>query len=227
LLNHHGQVLLALAIILSDHQLLLLHVQVPLALAIILSVNPQELDLQTQPVCLDQWVDHPDQAVLEDLDLVDQVDQDQVDQVVVQEILVDLDLADQVDQVVDLGVPEVLVDQDQVDQVVDQEVPEVLVDQDQVDQVVDLEVPEVLVVIVPVDQVVFQPCLEFNHQDVPDNEVVQVVAETQLVHLVAKEGLTKNVQNQNAKNVKSLKISWKHHNLVVCNYLKVMAEQFA
>jgi hypothetical protein len=209
LLNHHDQAPLALEIILSDHQLLLLHVQVPLVLAIILSVNPQELDPQIQPVCLDQWVDHPDQEVLEDLDLVDQVDQDRVDQVVVQEILVDLDLADQVDQVVDL------------------EVPEVLVDQDQVDQVVDLEVPEVLVVIVPVDQVVFQPCLEFNHQDVPDNEVVQVVAETQLVHLVAKEGLTKNVQNQNAKNVKSLKISWKHHNLVVCNYLKVMAEQFA
>jgi hypothetical protein len=179
-------------------------------------------------VLLDQWVDHLDQEVLVDLDqevlvdldlvdlvdldlvdLVDQVDQDRVDQVVVQEILVDLDLADQVDQVVDL------------------EVPEVLVDQDQVDQVVDLEVPEVLVVIVPVDQVVFQPCLEFNHQDVPDNEVVQVVAVTQLVHLVAKEGLTKNVRNQNAKNVKSLKISWKHHNLVVCNYLKVMAEQFA
>jgi hypothetical protein len=209
LLNHHDQALLALEIILSDHQPLLLHVQVPLALAIILSVNPQELDLQTQPVCPDQWVDHLDQEVLVDLDLVDQVDQDQVDQVVVQEILVDLDLADQVDQVVDL------------------EVPEVLVDQDQVDQVVDQEVPEVLVAIVPVDQVVFQPCLEFNHQDVPDNEVVQVVAETQLVHLVAKEGLTKNVQNQNAKNVKSLKISWKHHNLVVCNYLKVMAEQFA
>jgi hypothetical protein len=209
LLNHHDQALLALEIILSDHQPLLLHVQVPLALAIILSVNPQELDPQIQPVCPDQWVDHPDQAVLEDLDLVDQVDQDRVDQVVVQEILVDLDLADQVDQVVDL------------------EVPQVLVDQDQVDQVVDLEVPEVLVVIVPVDQVVFQPCLEFNHQDVPDNEVVQVVAETQLVHLVAKEGLTKNVQNQNAKNVKSLKISWKHLNLVVCNYLKVMAEQFA
>ena len=150
------------------------------------------------------------------------MDQDRVDQVVVQEILVDLDLADRVDQVVDQVVPEVSVDQDRVDQVVDQVVLEVSVDQDRVDQVV----PEVLVVIVPVDQAVFQPCLEFNHQDVPDNEVVQVVVATQLVHLVAKEGPTKNVQNLNAKNVKSLKISWKHHNLVVCNYQKVMAEQF-
>jgi hypothetical protein len=171
-------------------------------------------------------------VVLVDLDLVDQVVQDQADQIVdlvVLEVLVDLDLVDQVvqdqaDQIVDL---EILVDlelEDQADQIVDLEVPEVLVDQDQVDQIVDLVVPEVLVAIDQVDQVVFQPCLVFNHRVVLDNVVEQEAAVTQLELLVAKEGLTKNVQNQNVKNVKSLKISWKHHNLVVCNYQKVMAE---
>jgi hypothetical protein len=169
-------------------------------------------------------------VVLVDPDLVDQVVQDQADQIV---DLVDLDLVDQADQIVDLVVqvvdPEILVDLDLVDQadlIVDLEVPEVSVDQDQVDLVVDLEVPEVLVAIDQVDQVVFQPCLVFNHQVVLDNVVEQEAAETQLELLVAKEGLIKNVQNQNVKNVKSLKISWKHHNLVVCNYQKVMAEQF-
>jgi hypothetical protein len=167
-------------------------------------------------------------VVLVDLDLVDQVVQDQADQIVV---LVDLDLEDQADQIVDLVVqvvdPEILVAldlEDQADQIVDLEVPEVLVGQDQVDQIVDLVVPEVLVAIDQVDQVEFQPCLVFNHRVVLDNVVELVAAETQLELLVAKEGLTKNVQNQNAKNVKSLKISWKHHNLVVCNYQKVMAE---
>jgi hypothetical protein len=167
-------------------------------------------------------------VVLVDLDLVDQVVQDQVDQIVV---LVDLDLVDQVvqDLVVQVVDPEILVDldlEDQADLIVDLEVPEVSVDQDQVDQIVDLEVPEVLVAIDQVDQVEFQPCLVFNHQVVLDNVVEQEAAETQLELLVAKEGLIKNVQNQNVKNVKSLKISWKHHNLVVCNYQKVMAEQF-
>jgi hypothetical protein len=166
-------------------------------------------------------------VVLVDLDLVDQVVQDQADQIVV---LVDLDLVDLiVDLVVQVVDPEILVDLDLVDQVdliVDLEVPEVSVDQDQVDLIVDLEVPEVLVVTDQVDQVVFQPCLVFNHQVVLDNVVEQEAAVTQLELLVAKEGLIKNVQNQNVKNVKSLKISWKHHNLVVCNYQKVMAEQF-
>jgi hypothetical protein len=169
-------------------------------------------------------------VVLVDLDLVDQVVQDQADQIVV---LVDLDLEDQVDLIVVLVVqvvdPEILVDLDLVDQVdliVDLEVQEVSVDQDQVDLIVDLVVPEVLVVTDQVDQVAFQPCLVFNHQVVLDNVVEQEAAVTQLELLVAKEGLIKNVQNQNVKNVKSLKISWKHHNLVVCNYQKVMAEQF-
>jgi hypothetical protein len=169
-------------------------------------------------------------VVLVDLDLVDQVVQDQADQIAV---LVDLDLEDRADLIVDLVVQvvdlEILVDLDLVDQVdliVDLEVPEVLVDQDQVDQIADLEVLEVLVVTDQVDQVVFQPCLVFNHRVVLDNVVEQEVAVTQLELLGAKEGLIKNVQNQNVKNVKSLKISWKHHNLVECNYQKVMAEQF-
>jgi hypothetical protein len=169
-------------------------------------------------------------VVLVDLDLVDQVVQDQADQIVV---LVDLDLEDRADLIVDLVVQvvdlEILVDLDLVDQVdliVDLEVPEVLVDQDQVDQIADLEVLEVLVVTDQVDQVVFQPCLVFNHRVVLDNVVEQEAAVTQLELLGAKEGLIKNVQNQNVKNVKSLKISWKHHNLVECNYQKVMAEQF-
>jgi hypothetical protein len=213
-----------------DLQLHHLHVLELLDLAIILSVNQQEQDQQIQPACLDQWVDQLDRVVLVDLDLVDQVVQDQADQIVV---LVDLDLEDQADQIVDLVVqvvdPEILVDLDLVDQadlIVDLEVPEVSVDQDQVDLIVDLEVPEVLVVTDQVDQVVFQPCLVFNHQVVLDNVVEREAAVTQLELLVAKEGLIKNVQNQNVKNVKSLKISWKHHNLVVCNYQKVMAEQF-
>jgi hypothetical protein len=163
-------------------------------------------------------------VALVDLDLVDQVVQDQADQIVdleVPEVLVDLDLVDQVvqdqaDQIADL---EILVDL-----IVDLVVPEVSVDQDQVDQIVDLVVPEVLVAIDQVDQVEFQPCLGFNHRVVLDNVVELEAAVTQLELLVAKEGLTKNVQNQNVKNVKSLKISWKHHNLVVCNYQKVMAE---
>ena len=163
-----------------------------------------------------------------DLDLVDQVVQDQADQIVV---LVDQDLVDQADQIVVLVVQvvdlEILVDLDLVDQVdLDLVDPEVLVDQDQVDLIVDLVVPEVLVGTDQVDQVVFQPCLVFNHQVVLDNVVEQEAAVTQLELLVAKEGLIKNVQNQNVKNVKSLKTSWKHHNLVVCNYQKVMAEQF-
>jgi hypothetical protein len=169
-------------------------------------------------------------VVLVDLDLVDQVVQGQADQIV---DLVDLDLEDQADQIVDLVVqvvdPEILVDLDLVDQadlIVDLEVPEVSVDQDQVVQIVDQVVPEVLVATDQVDQVEFQPCLGFNHQVVLDNVVEQEAAVTQLELLVAKEGLIKNVQNQNVKNVKSLKISWKHHNLVVCNYQKVMAEQF-
>jgi hypothetical protein len=173
-------------------------------------------------------------VVLVDLDLVDQVVQDQADQIVdlvVLEVLVDLDLVDQVvqdqeAQIVDL---EILVDldpEDQVDLIVDLEVPEVLVGQDQEALIVDLVVPEVLVATDQVDQVEFQPCLVFNHRVVPDNVVELEAAVTQLELLVAKEGLIKNVQNQNVKNVKSLKISWKHHNLVVCNYQKVMAEQF-
>jgi hypothetical protein len=163
-------------------------------------------------------------VVLVDLDLVDQVVQDQADQIVdlvVLEVLVDLDL---VAQIVDL---EILVDldlEDQVDLIVDLEVPEVLVDQDQEALIVDQVVSEVLVATDQVDQVEFQPCLGFNHRVVLDNVVELEAAVTQLELLVAKEGLIKNVQNQNVKNVKSLKISWKHHNLVVCNYQKVMAE---
>jgi hypothetical protein len=167
-----------------------------------------DLDLVDQ-VVQDREAQIVDLVVLEvsvDLDLVDQVVQDLVDQIVDLEILVDLDLEDQVDQIVDLAVLEVSVDQDLVDQIVDQVVPEVLVATDQV------------------DQVEFQPCLVFNHRVVLDNVVEQVGAETQLELLVVKEGLIKNVQNQNVKNVKSLKISWKHHNLVACNYQKVMAE---
>jgi len=213
-----------------DLQRHLLLVRELLDLEIILSANLQEQDQQIQLVCQDQWVDHLDRVVLVDLDLVDQVVQDQADQIVV---LVDLDLEDRADLIVDLVVqvvdPEILVDLDLVDQVdliVDLEVPEVLVDQDQVDLIVVLVVPEVLAVTDQVDQVVFQPCLVFNHQVVLDNVVELEAAETPLELLVAKEGLIKNVQNQNVKNVKSLKISWKHHNLVVCNYQKVMAEQF-
>jgi hypothetical protein len=166
-----------------------------------------DLDLVDQVVQdqADQIVDLAVPEVLVDQDLVDQVVQDQEAQIVDLEILVDLDLADQADLIVDLD----LVDQ---------------VDQDLVDQIVDLVVPEVLVAIDQVDQVVFQPCLVFNHRVVLDNVVELEAAVTQLELLVAKEGLTKNVQNQNVKNVKSLKISWKHHNLVVCNYQKVMAE---
>jgi hypothetical protein len=171
-------------------------------------------------------------VVLVDLDLVDQVVQDQADQIVdlvVLEVLVDLDLVDQVvqdqaDQIVDL---EILVDldlEDQVDLIVDLAVLEVSVDQDQEALIVDQVVPEVLVATDQVDQVEFQPCLGFNHRVVLDNVVELEAAVTQLELLVAKEGLIKNVQNQNVKNVKSLKISWKHHNLVVCNYQKVMAE---
>jgi hypothetical protein len=215
-----------------DLQHLHLLVQELLDLEIIRSANLQEQDQQIQLECQDLWVDQLDRVVLVDLDLVDQVVQDQADQIVdlvVLEVLVDLDLVDQVvqdqeAQIVDL---EILVDldlEDQVDQIVDLVVPEVLVDQDQVDQIVDLVVPEVLVATDQVDQVEFQPCLGFNHRVVLDNVVELEAAVTQLELLVAKEGLIKNVQNQNVKNVKSLKISWKHHNLVVCNYQKVMAE---
>jgi hypothetical protein len=136
--------------------------------------------------------------------------QDLVDQIVVQEILVDQELIIQMHQ-------------DLVDQIV---VQEILVDQDLVDQTEDQVVQEILAQTDQVAQVEFQQCLVFNHQDVLVNAVVQVVAETQLVLLVVKAEQIKNVQNQNVKNVKSLKISWKHHNLVVCNYQKVMAEQF-
>ena len=216
-----------------DLQHLHLLVQELLDLEIILSANLQEQDQQIQLVCQDQWVDQLDRVVLVDLDLVDQVVQDQADQIVDLEILVDLDLEDQVDLIVDLVVqvvdPEILVDLDLVDQadlIVDLEVLEVSVDQDLVDQIVDQVVPEVLVATDQVDQVEFQPCLVFNHRVVLDNVVELEGAVTQLELLVAKEGLIKNVQNQNVKNVKSLKISWKHHNLVVCNYQKVMAEQF-
>jgi hypothetical protein len=172
-----------------------------------------------------------DRVVLADLDLVDQVVQDQEAQIVDLEILVDLDLVDQVvldlvDQIVDLEILVGLDLEDQADLIVDLAVPEVLVDQDLVDQIVDLVVPEVLVAIDQVDQVEFQPCLVFNHRVVLDNVVELEAAETQLELLVVKEGRIKNVQNQNVKNVKSLKISWKHHNLVECNYQKVMAEQF-
>jgi hypothetical protein len=215
-----------------DLQHLHLLVQELLDLEIILSANLQEQDQQIQLECQDLWVDQLDRVVLVDLDLVDQVVQDQADQIVdlvVLEVLVDLDLVDQVvqdlvAQIVDL---EILVDldlEDQVDLIVDLEVPVVLVDQDQVDQIVDQVVPEVLVATDQVDQVEFQPCLGFNHRVVLDNVVELEAAVTQLELLVAKEGLIKNVQNQNVKNVKSLKISWKHHNLVVCNYQKVMAE---
>jgi hypothetical protein len=130
---------------------------------------------------------------------------------VVLEVLVDLDLVDQVVQ-------------DLVAQIVDLEILVDLDLEDQADQIVDLVVPEVLVATDQVDQVEFQPCLGFNHRVVLDNVVELEAAVTQLELLVAKEGLIKNVQNQNVKNVKSLKISWKHHNLVVCNYQKVMAE---
>jgi hypothetical protein len=190
-----------------------------------------DLDLVDQVVqdLADQIVDLVVPEVLEDLDLVDQVVQDQEAQIVdqvVPEVLVDLDLVDQVvqDLVAQIADLEILVDldlEDQADQIADLEV---LVDQDQVDQIVDQEVPEVLVATDQVDQVEFQPCLVFNHRVVPDNVVELEAAVTQLELLVVKEGLIKNVQNQNVKNVKSLKISWKHHNLVVCNYQKVMAE---
>jgi hypothetical protein len=216
-------------IILLDLQHLHLLVLELLDLEIILSANLQVQDQQIQLVCQDLWVDQLDPVVLVDLDQADQVVQDQADQIVdlvVPEVLVDLDLVDQVvqdqaDQIVDL---EILVDldlADQADLIVDLEVPEVSVDQDQADQIVDLEV---LVATDRVDQVEFQPCLVFNHRVVLDNVVELEAAVTQLELLVVKEGLTKNVQNQNVKNVKSLKISWKHHNLAVCNYQKVMAE---
>jgi hypothetical protein len=198
---------------------------VHLALVTILSVSQQDQDLQIQLECQDQWVDQPDLVdqvvqdlvVLEVLDLVALIVVQVVQDLVVQEVL---------DLVALIVVPEILVAQDLVVLVALIVVLEILVDLDLVDQIVDQEVLEVLAVIAQLDQVVFQQCLEFNHRVVPDNAVEQEAAVTQPEHLVAKEGPTKNVQNQNVKSVKNLKISWKHHNLVVCNYQKVMAEQF-
>ena len=171
-------------------------------------------DLQCQDleiIHLERQVDQDQQHLVQCQDqCLAQVHQDLVDQIVVQEIL-------HQDQVC----------QDLVDQIV---VQEIMVIKDLVDQI-ELVHQQILIEIKPVDQIVVLVDLiaivqhfQLHHQVVQDLDK-ELAEEMQLVHLENKTQ-EKNVRNQNVKKGKSSKNLWKRHNLVVCNYLKVMAEQF-